>query len=202
VLLALAAPEEWPCALVAGAAVLALLVEDVLVAAVMVDVAEAAEVDDDVAAFDGAAAIGFNTVGLEMLDEMALINIAHSSHGKRSSLNRLSTDFSHMTDKSRLSFPYLSGWKLARWLLAAVWGCNMHIHGNLMQSNAANLYSAAAAEKAVAAQRAADVRKKLMKGGLDIDGELNPEAGFMVGRWLDGEYRQQQGQNDSEPEKQ
>lgn len=70
-----------------------------------------------------------------------------------------------------------------------------------MQSNAANLYSAAGAEKAAAAQRAADVRKKLMKGGFDIDGELNPEADFMVGRWLDGEYRQQQGQNDSEPEK-
>jgi hypothetical protein len=65
-----------------------------------------------------------------------------------------------------------------------------------MQSNAANLYSAAGAEKAVAGQRAADVRKKLMTRGLDIDGELNPEADFMVGRWLDRDYRQQQGQKD------
>jgi hypothetical protein len=78
---------------------------------------------------------------------------------------------------------------------------HMHIHGNSMQSNAANLYSAAGAEKAAAAQRAADVRKKLMKGGLGLDGDLSPEADLMVGRWLDGEYRAQQGQNGSEPGK-
>jgi hypothetical protein len=57
-------------------------------------------------------------------------------------------------------------------------------------------------KRPVAAQRAAEVGKKLMKGSLDIVGELNPEADFMVGRRLDGEYRQKQGPNDSELEKQ
>jgi len=70
----------------------------------------------------------------------------------------------------------------------------MHIHGNPMQSSGASLYSALAADKAVAARRAAEARKKLMKSGLDMDDELNPEVDFMVGRWLEGDSRQQQGQ--------
>lgn len=75
------------------------------------------------------------------------------------------------------------------------WERHMHMHGNSMQSNTAQLYSAASAEKAVTAQRAADVRKKLLKGGLDIEDEPNPEVEFMLGRWLDGGVRQQQYQN-------
>jgi len=64
-----------------------------------------------------------------------------------------------------------------------------------MQSNGANLHSAAAAEKAVAAQRAADVRKKLMKGGLEVDGGSNSEADSMVMRWLAGDSHQRQDPN-------
>ena len=39
----------------------------------------------------------------------------------------------------------------------------MHIHGNAMNVNAANLYSAAQGERAAAAERAAEVRKRLLK---------------------------------------
>ena len=70
----------------------------------------------------------------------------------------------------------------------------MHIHGNSMNLNAVDVHAAAAAEKAASMQRAAEVRKKLMRGGLEMDGELNPETGFMVERWSEGgSQRQQQG---------
>jgi hypothetical protein len=57
----------------------------------------------------------------------------------------------------------------------------MHIHGNPMNLNGASLHSAAGAASAAAAQRAANVRKKLMNASHGM--ELNAEAGFMVGRW-------------------
>jgi hypothetical protein len=75
-LLALAASEEWPCALEAGVAVLALLVEDAAV--VVVELEDGATADDD-EAFDRVATTGFKTVGLELAVEIAPINIAHSS---------------------------------------------------------------------------------------------------------------------------
>jgi hypothetical protein len=68
----------------------------------------------------------------------------------------------------------------------------MHIHGNSMNLNAVDLHATAAAEKAASTQRAAEVRKKLMRGGLEMDGELNPESSFMVGLWSEGGSQQQQ----------
>jgi hypothetical protein len=68
----------------------------------------------------------------------------------------------------------------------------MHIQRNQMNSNAVNPYSAAA-EKAFAAQRAAAVRKKLLKSASEITGASTPEESFMVGRWMDSRYTQ--GQN-------
>ncbi|MGA2168379.1 MAG: hypothetical protein ABSG62_09210 [Terracidiphilus sp.] len=65
----------------------------------------------------------------------------------------------------------------------------MRIHGNQMNLNAVNPYSAAA-EKAVAAQRAADVRKKLMKSAADIQGTASPEGAFMLGQWMDSRHSQ------------
>jgi len=50
----------------------------------------------------------------------------------------------------------------------------MHIHGNSMSTNAASFYSAAQNEKTAAAQRAADVRKKLHKGASEIEGASTP----------------------------
>jgi hypothetical protein len=65
----------------------------------------------------------------------------------------------------------------------------MHIHGNQMNLNAINPYSAAA-ERAVASQRAAAVRKKLMKSAGDIEGVLSPDEHFMVGQWMGQRYGQ------------
>jgi hypothetical protein len=67
----------------------------------------------------------------------------------------------------------------------------MHIHNNLMNPNLASLYSAAAAEKAASAQRAADVRKKLLESTPNIDGELNPEE-ILIRQWSEGSSHKRQ----------
>jgi hypothetical protein len=69
----------------------------------------------------------------------------------------------------------------------------MHIQRSQMNLNAVNPYSAAA-EKALSAQRAAAVRKKLLKSARGIEGASSPEEAFMVGRWMDSRYSQ--GQNE------
>jgi hypothetical protein len=66
----------------------------------------------------------------------------------------------------------------------------MHIHATQMNMNSASLYSAAGAEKAAAAQRAADVRKKLMKSASGIEGASSPEEAFMIGQWTDSRHSQ------------
>ncbi len=66
----------------------------------------------------------------------------------------------------------------------------MHIHASQMNMNAASLYSAAGAEKAAAAKRAADVRKKLMKSASDIEGVASPDEAFMIGQWIDSRHSQ------------
>jgi hypothetical protein len=71
----------------------------------------------------------------------------------------------------------------------------LHIHGNQMNFNAINSHSAAA-ERAVASQRAADVRRKLMKSTSDIEGISSPNEHFMVGQWMG----QQNGQSFTEDE--
>ena len=50
----------------------------------------------------------------------------------------------------------------------------MHVHG--LNPNLLNLYSAVAAEKTESAKRAAEVRKKLIAGASELEGELEPEA--------------------------
>jgi hypothetical protein len=60
----------------------------------------------------------------------------------------------------------------------------MHIHPSQMNLDAINPWSAAA-EKAAAVQRSADVRKKLMKSASDIEGIASPDEVFMVGHWMD-----------------
>ena len=69
----------------------------------------------------------------------------------------------------------------------------MHIHASQMNMNAASLYSAAGAEKAAASQRAADVRRKLMKSASDIEGVSSPDEAFMVGRWMNPTQSQAKG---------
>lgn len=75
----------------------------------------------------------------------------------------------------------------------------MHIHGNHMQLQAANLPTAASAAKAAAARQAADVRGQLMNSSLEMDSEVSPEASWMLGRWPQGNTGGQQGmsQDDS-----
>ncbi len=61
----------------------------------------------------------------------------------------------------------------------------MHIHGNSMAVNAANFYSAGQNEKTAAAERAAKVRKKLLKNAAEIGGEESPEESLLIGKWMD-----------------
>ncbi|MGA2352179.1 MAG: hypothetical protein ABSF70_17215 [Terracidiphilus sp.] len=72
----------------------------------------------------------------------------------------------------------------------------MHIHGNSMAVNSANLYSAAQGERAAATQRAADVRKKLLKGAAEIEGAASPEETLMIGQWLDSRHSQVQSEDE------
>ncbi len=68
----------------------------------------------------------------------------------------------------------------------------MHIHGNSMTVNAANFYSATQEEKAAAAQRAASVRKKLIRSASEIEGAASPEETLMIGQWMDSRHSQVQ----------
>jgi hypothetical protein len=73
----------------------------------------------------------------------------------------------------------------------------MHIHGNSMNVNSASFYSVGNGEKAAAAERAADVRKRLLKGAAAVDGTASPEETLLIGHWLDGrEVNGQPGQDD------
>jgi len=67
----------------------------------------------------------------------------------------------------------------------------MHIHGNSMSVNAANFYSTAQEEKA-AAQRAAGVRKKLIKNASEIEGAATPEETLLISQWMDSRHSQVQ----------
>jgi hypothetical protein len=71
----------------------------------------------------------------------------------------------------------------------------MHIHGNPINTNMANLHSSAAAEKAATAERASETRKKLMKSAVKIEGELDSESSFMIGQWSEEGSRQRQSEN-------
>jgi hypothetical protein len=66
----------------------------------------------------------------------------------------------------------------------------MHIHASSMDMNSASLYSAAGAEKAAAAHRAADIRRKLMKSASDIEGVASPDEAYMISQWMDARHSQ------------
>ena len=65
----------------------------------------------------------------------------------------------------------------------------MHIRSSQVNIGTVNPYTAAA-EKAVAKQRAGAGRKKLMKSAREIEGASSPDAAFMIGRWMDSRYGQ------------
>ena len=66
----------------------------------------------------------------------------------------------------------------------------MHIHGNSMTVNAANFYSATQEERAAAAQRAARVRKKLIRSASEIEGAASLEETLMIGQWVNSQHHQ------------
>jgi len=68
----------------------------------------------------------------------------------------------------------------------------MHIHGNSMAVNAANFYSATQEERAAAAQRAASVRKKLIRSASDLEGMASPEETLLIGQWVNSQQHQLQ----------
>jgi hypothetical protein len=72
----------------------------------------------------------------------------------------------------------------------------MHIHGNSMSINAASFYGAAQNEKAASARRAADVRKKLLRGASEIEGAATPEETLLIGQWMDSRHSQVQSQDE------
>jgi len=76
----------------------------------------------------------------------------------------------------------------------------MHVHGSHMNLNSANLYSAAGAEKAAAASRAAETRKKLLKSAGDLEGVSDLGEGALFGRWMDSAESQPTNQGISEDE--
>ena len=71
----------------------------------------------------------------------------------------------------------------------------MHVHSHPTNFNAVDLSSTRTAEKVASAQRAADVRSQLLRGGLSVDEESNTFESFMVGRGSEENARQQQSRN-------
>jgi hypothetical protein len=67
----------------------------------------------------------------------------------------------------------------------------MHIHGNTMNVHSANLY-AANSEGAVAAQRAAEARKRLLREAQSMGAEATGEGAELSGRWLSPQSDRQQ----------
>jgi hypothetical protein len=66
----------------------------------------------------------------------------------------------------------------------------MHIHGKSMNANPADFYAASQGEKVANAQKAAEIRKKLLKGAAQIEGAATPEETLMISHWLDGRQSQ------------
>jgi len=60
----------------------------------------------------------------------------------------------------------------------------MHIHSNHMTPGITNPYVVAAAEKAAASERAAKVRKKLLKSAAKVDSIAVPDEDLLIGKWM------------------
>jgi hypothetical protein len=60
----------------------------------------------------------------------------------------------------------------------------MHIHGDALTISQASLYNTAQGERAAAAKRAEDVRKKLLNRAAGLEAGTSAEEEFMIGHWL------------------
>jgi hypothetical protein len=66
----------------------------------------------------------------------------------------------------------------------------MHIHAISMSVQSASLYSTAQQERAAASQRAAELRKRLLKGAQSLESASSPEESLMINQWMDGRHSQ------------
>ena len=70
----------------------------------------------------------------------------------------------------------------------------MRIHGNSMNIQPVNLYTAAEVANAAAAKRAAqranEVRKQLLKSAQSVASDPDPDAALLTGQWLDSRHSQ------------
>lgn len=66
----------------------------------------------------------------------------------------------------------------------------MHIHGQLLNVQGAGFYGVSNGERAAAAQRAAETRKRLLKAGQNEPSDASPEETALIGQWLDARHSQ------------
>jgi hypothetical protein len=60
----------------------------------------------------------------------------------------------------------------------------MHTHGASLNVQGANFASISNGERAAAAQRAAEVRKRLLRNAQTAGGDTTPEETMLIGNWL------------------
>ncbi len=65
----------------------------------------------------------------------------------------------------------------------------MHIHPAAVGLHSINTY-ATGNDRSAAAQRAAEVRKRLLKSAQSIESDTDPDATLLVGQWLDSRHSQ------------
>jgi hypothetical protein len=70
----------------------------------------------------------------------------------------------------------------------------MHIRSAAMSTQSINLYGAAQSERAAAAQSAAqranEVRRRLLKSAQSVAVDADPDATLLIGQWLDSRHSQ------------
>src|ERR1700728_2948196 len=65
----------------------------------------------------------------------------------------------------------------------------MRILGNSLNIQSINLYAASQSERtAAAAQRASEVRKRLLKSARSVVADPDPDASLLIGQWLDSRH--------------
>jgi hypothetical protein len=65
----------------------------------------------------------------------------------------------------------------------------MHVHPAAVSLHSINAY-AMANDRAATAQRAAEVRKRLLKSAQSVEVESDPDATLLIGQWLDSRHSQ------------
>jgi len=66
----------------------------------------------------------------------------------------------------------------------------MHTHGSVLNVQGANFASVSNGERAAASQRAAEVRKRLLKSAQAPGGDTTPEESKLIGNWLNVYHNQ------------